>query len=151
MSEYEVVRDYPHPVPLVWRALTDPELVPRWTHTGRGGRPEGYVPVVGNHFRLIAKPTVGWRGIVDCEVLEVDEPRLLRYSWVGDEGGDATYVTYRLEPTAEGTRFTWLHTGFHGVGGFAMSRLLRNVRVKMLSEALPPLLDELAGAGFHTP
>ncbi|WP_406567663.1 SRPBCC family protein [Actinoallomurus spadix] len=28
MSEIRIVRDYPHPVVKVWRALTDPELVP---------------------------------------------------------------------------------------------------------------------------
>ena len=70
MSEIRIVREYPYPVEQVWNALTDPELIPRWTSTGRGGRPEGFVPVVGNRFRLIAKPTVGWRGIVDCEVLD---------------------------------------------------------------------------------
>jgi hypothetical protein len=37
-----------------------------------------------------------------------------------DENGDATYVTYRLEPHAGGTRFTYEHTGFTGIGGFVM-------------------------------
>jgi uncharacterized protein YndB with AHSA1/START domain len=78
MSEFRIVRDYPHPIAKVWRVLTDPELVPRWTHTGQGGRPEGFAPVVGTRFRFVAKPVPGWRGIVDCEVLEVDEPNLLR-------------------------------------------------------------------------
>ena len=56
MSEFRVVRHYPHPVEVVWRALTDPDLVPRWTSTGRGGRPEGFAPVVGTRFRFVAKP-----------------------------------------------------------------------------------------------
>ena len=140
MSEIRIVREYPYPVEQVWTALTDPEVVPRWTSTGRGGRPEGFVPVVGNRFRLIAKPTIGWRGIVDCEVLEAQPPTLLRYSWVGDEGGRPTYVTYRLEPTAEGTRFTYEHTGFTGIGGFVMARILGSVRTTMLDEGLPPVL-----------
>ena len=142
MSEFRIVRDYPHPIAKVWRVLTDPELVPRWTHTGQGGRPEGFAPVVGTRFRFVAKPVPGWRGIVDCEVLEVDEPRLLRYSWLGDEKGTPSYVAYRLEPHPGGTRFTWEHTGFTGVGGFFMSRLLRSVRVKMLTVALPAVLDD---------
>ena len=82
--------------------------------TGAGGRPEGFAPVAGTKFRLLAKPKPGWSGIVDCEVLEVDEPSLLRYSWTGDEGGHVTEVVYRLEPHAGGTRFTYDHTGFTG-------------------------------------
>jgi uncharacterized protein YndB with AHSA1/START domain len=151
MSEFRIVRDYPHPLSTVWRVMTDPALVPRWTTTGQGGRPEGFAPVVGTQFRFIAKPTPGWRGVVDCEVLDVDEPRLLRYSWVGDENGAATFVAYRLEPHAGGTRFMWEHTGFTGVGGFMMSRLLRSVRTKMLTVAVPAVLAQVDDDGTLRP
>jgi len=100
VSEIHIVRDYPHPPAKVWRAVTDPALVPLWTVTGAGGRPEGFTPVVGTKFRLLAKPKPGWSGVVDCEVLEVNEPSLLRYSWTGDVGGDVTEVVYRLESHA---------------------------------------------------
>jgi uncharacterized protein YndB with AHSA1/START domain len=76
-------------------------------------------------FRLIAKPKPGWNGIVDCEVLEVNEPSLLRYSWTGDDGGDTTEVTYRLEPSPDGTRFSYQHTGFTGIGGAFMADTAR--------------------------
>jgi Activator of Hsp90 ATPase homolog 1-like protein len=86
MSEIHIVRDYPHPPAKVWRAVTDPALVPLWTVTGAGGRPDGFAPVAGTKFRLLAKPKPGWNGVVDCEVLEVNEPSLLRYSWTGVGG-----------------------------------------------------------------
>ncbi len=70
MSEIRIVRQYPYPVSSVWRALTDPDLIPRWTATGAGGRPEGFAPVPGTKFRFVAKPKPGWNGIVNCEVLE---------------------------------------------------------------------------------
>ena len=140
MSEIRIVRDYPHPVAKVWRAVTDPALVPRWTATGAGGRPEGFAPVVGTKFRFIAKPKPGWRGVVDCEVLLVNEPSLLRWSWIGDKGGDVTEVTYRLKPRAGGTRFTYEHTGFTGVAGVFMAKLLGHVRRKMLTVGLPAVL-----------
>jgi uncharacterized protein YndB with AHSA1/START domain len=135
----------------VWRAVTDPALVPLWTATGAGGRPEGFAPVVGTSFRLIAKPKPGWRGVVDCEVLEVSEPSLLRWSWIGDEGGDVTEVTYRLEPHAGGTRFTYEHTGFTGLGGVFMAKLLGHVRRKMLTVGLPAVLDDLDDNGVLRP
>ena len=71
------------------------------------------------------------------------EPSLLRYSWVGDEGGATTYVTYRIEPHAGGTRFTYEHTGFTGAGGFLLAKLLGAVRRKMLTVGLPAVLDDL--------
>jgi uncharacterized protein YndB with AHSA1/START domain len=151
MSVIRIVRDYPHPPAKVWRAVTDPELIPLWTATGAGGRPEGFSTVVGTKFRLVAKPKPGWNGIVDCEVLEVQEPSLLRYSWTGDEGGDVTEVVYRLEPNAGGTRFTYEHTGFTGMGGIFMAKLLGSVRRKMLRVGLPAVLDDLDDEGALRP
>jgi uncharacterized protein YndB with AHSA1/START domain len=142
MAEYTVVRDYPYPIEEVWAVLTDPEQVARWTTTGQGGRPEGFAAVSGTRFRFVGKPTMGWAGVVYCEVLAVDAPRSMHYTWKGDEDtDDVTDVTYRLEQTADGTRFTWHHTGFAGVGGYAMSKLLGNVRRKMLTEGVPPVLE----------
>ncbi len=152
MSEIRIVRDYPHPAEKVWRAVTDPALVPLWTATGAGGWPEGFSPTVGTKFTFIAKPKPGWNGVVDCEVLEVKEPSLLRYSWTGgDGGGDVTEVVYRLEPHAGGTRFSYAHTGFTGVGGIFMAKLLGRVRTKMLSVGLPAVLDDLDDDGHLRP
>jgi uncharacterized protein YndB with AHSA1/START domain len=147
MAEYRIVREYPHSMTKVWQALTDPVLMPLWTSTGRGGRPEGFLPVVGTRFQFIGKPVPGWNGIVNCEVLEVDSPRLLRFSWIGDGDATPTFVTYRLEPVGDGTRFTCEHTGFTGVGGFMMAKLLGAVRRKMLTVGLPAVLDDLDDEG----
>jgi uncharacterized protein YndB with AHSA1/START domain len=151
MSAIRIVRNYPYALEKVWRAVTDPDLVPLWTATGAGGRPEGFEPVVGTRFRLVAKPKPGWDGVVDCEVLEVRAPTLLRFSWIGDEGGDVTEVVYRLEPDADGTRFTYEHTGFTGVGGFFMAALLGTVRRKMLRAGLPAVLADLDERGELRP
>jgi uncharacterized protein YndB with AHSA1/START domain len=131
--------------------VTDPALIPLWTATGAGGRPEGFAATVGTKFRFIAKPKPGWDGVVDCEVLEVSEPSLLRYSWTGDEDGDVTEVAYRLEPHAGGTRFTYEHTGFTGVGGVFMAKLLGRVRSKMLKVGLRAVLNDLDDSGALRP
>ncbi len=147
MSEIRIVRDYPYPVARVWRALTDPELVPLWTATGAGARPEGFAPVPGTKFRFVAKPKPGWNGIVNCEVLQAEEPVLLRYTWTDDGGGDDTVVTYRLERVGDGTRFSYEHTGFTGAGGLFMSRMLGRIRRKMLAEGLPAVLADMGDDG----
>jgi uncharacterized protein YndB with AHSA1/START domain len=151
MSEIRIVRDYAYPVTKVWRALTDPDLIPLWTATGAGGRPEGFAPVPGTRFRFVAKPKPGWNGIVNCEVVEAREPTLLRYTWTDGAGGDTTVVTYSLEPAGDGTRFTYEHTGFTGVGGLFMAQLLGRVRRKMLSEGLPAVLADMDDDGRLRP
>ncbi len=143
MSDIRIVREYPHPPSKVWRALTDPKLIALWAM-----RPEGFAPVVGNKSRFVAKPNPGWRGYVECEVLEVQEPSLLRYSWIGDDNGRKTYVTYKLEPTSQGTRLTFEHTGFTGVGGFLLAKLMMGPGWnKMLSQGLPAVLADVGDDG----
>ncbi len=142
MSGYRVVREYPYPIDEVWAVMTEPEYVAQWTTTGQGGRPEGFAPVPGTTFRLVGKPTIGWAGVVYCEVIAVDAPRSMHYSWKGDEQtDDVTDVTYLLEEIPGGTRFTWDHTGFTGVGGFAMSKLLGSVRRSMMDDGVPRVLE----------
>ena len=151
MSDIHIVRDYPHSPAKVWRAVTDPALIPLWTATGAGGRPEGFTATAGTKFRFVAKPKPGWNGVVDCVVLEASEPSLLRYSWAGDGDRGVTEVAYRLEPRDGGTRFAYTHTGFTGLGGAVMAKLLGRVRRKMLTAGLPAVLNDLNDGGPPRP
>ncbi|MGH3380869.1 MAG: SRPBCC family protein [Actinoallomurus sp.] len=151
MSDIHIACDYPHSPAKVWRAVTDPALIPLWTATGAGARAEGFTATVGTRFQFVAKPKPGWSGVVDCEVLAVDEPSLLRYSWTDAGGGDVTEVVYHLEPHAGGTRFTYEHTGFSGVGGAFTAKFLGRVRRKMLTVGLPAVLDDLDDNGALRP
>ena len=144
MSEIRMTETYPQAVEVVWRALTDPEIVPRWTATGAGGRPVGFGTEPGTRFQFVGKPKPGWDGVVECEVLEVREPSVFRFSWTDTGSGNTTEVAFRLSATAEGgTRLDYEHTGFTGLSGFLMSRLLGRVRRTMLRVGLPPVLADL--------
>jgi uncharacterized protein YndB with AHSA1/START domain len=143
MSDIRIVRDYPHPPAKVWRALTDPALIALWMM-----RPEGFAPVVGTRFKLVAKPQPGWRGFVECEVLEAREPSVLRYSWVGDEKRAPMEVTYTLTPHDGGTRLTFEHTGFTGLGGFILAKMMMGPGwKKMLGVRFPEVLADVDDAG----
>ncbi len=151
MSQFHITQEYPHSVDKLWHALTDPKLVPLWTSTGRGGRPEGFRAEVGNHFRFVGKPVPGWNGIVDCEVLAVEPPVMLRHTWKGEER-EASIVTWRIGPAPEGSRLTYDHTGFRGVDGIIMSKfVLGPIRRRMLRTGLPPVLDAIDDAGQVRP
>jgi uncharacterized protein YndB with AHSA1/START domain len=144
MSAIRIEQTYPQPIEVVWCALTDPDLIPRWTATGAGARPVGFSTAVGTEFQFIGKPKPGWDGVVNCTMLEASEPSVLRFTWTDNGGGEQTEVAYRLEPTASGgTRLIYEHTGFTGVGGFFMAQLLGRVRRTMLRTGLPPVLADL--------
>ncbi len=65
---------YPYPPERVWRALTDSQAMADWLMDN------DFKPEVGHKFRFTAPDSRGWRGYVDCEVLEVDPPRKLSYT-----------------------------------------------------------------------
>lgn len=98
-----------HPPQRVWRALTTSELIAEWLMQN------DFAPKVGHRFTFRATPVPGWSGITNCEVLEVDEPRLLSYRW-GDgsesDSGLVTVVTWNLTPQEGGTLVRMEHSGF---------------------------------------
>ena len=112
MSGYTVVCDYPYAVEAVWDVLTAPDQVARWTTTGRGGAPEGFLPVVGTRFRFVGRPTLGWAGTVYGEVEAVAAPHLLRYTWRGEPGRPADHGHVR--PRGDGGGHP-LHLAAHGL------------------------------------
>jgi len=135
MSDIVLDAVYPHPPERVWRALTDPQELAAWLMLN------DFAPRVGHKFQFRAKPQWGWRGIVDCEVLEVDPPRRLRYAWQGDAKGQVTTVTWTLEPVSEGTRLVLEHSGFRGLSGWFHRRILGSGWKGMLAKALRDVLD----------
>ena len=56
-----------------------------------------------------------------------------------------------LFTTPEGTRSTYHHTGFTGIGGFAMAKILGSVRTRMLTVGVPALLAERDETGALRP
>lgn len=103
-------REFAHPPEKVWRALTQPELIAEWLMKN------DFKPVVGQRFNFRADPMPGWNGVTDCEVLAVDPPRKLAYTWnaSGEEAanGIKTVVTFTLTPTRSGTLLRMEQSGF---------------------------------------
>ena len=77
-----IERRLPHGPDRVWRMLTDSASIAKWL------MPNDFAPVLGHRFTLHAPCATGWDGIIRCEVLEIDPPRRLRYSWVSGASGE---------------------------------------------------------------
>lgn len=106
-----VKRTLPHPAEKVWRALTQAPLVAEWLMQN------DFEPVVGHRFNFHATPIPNmWNGVTDCEVLAVEPPHRLVYSWnaSGAEAVDGlkTTVTWTLTPTGGGTHVRMEQSGF---------------------------------------
>jgi len=103
----------PYPPEAIWRTLTTSELIARWL------MPNDFMAVAGHRFTFRNKPMGEWDGVVHCEVLACEPPRLLRYSWKGGADSNPAYgsrldstVTWTLTPVEGGTRLRMEHDGF---------------------------------------
>ena len=132
--------DYPHPPERVWQALTNRDALAVWLMQN------DFAPVVGHRFQFHTAPAPGFDGIVQCEVIEVQPPTRLVYTWTG--GGVDTTLTWTLTPTAHGTHVTLDHRGFAGMRGLFVSSILGSGwKSKILKTNLPALLDAWSGTG----
>lgn len=128
---------YPHPPARVWRALTDPEALAAWL------MPNDFAPIVGHRFTFRAPPQPWFDGVVHCEVLVVEPPRQLSYSWQGGPMRTPTTVSWTLEPVPEGTRVRLVHAGFAGIGGRIVRLILGSGWRSLLNRALPRIIAEI--------
>ncbi|WP_408006338.1 SRPBCC family protein [Pseudalkalibacillus sp. A8] len=88
----------------VWHALTDSTMLAKWVMDNN------FKPIVGYKFQFRTEPTKYWNGIVDSEVLIVEEPYKLSYTWV--TAGENTKVTWTLKKVDDNTYLHLEHTGF---------------------------------------
>lgn len=99
---------YPHPPEKVWAALTNAEALSAWLN-----EIVGFEPVVGCRFEMRCRLDDGSVDVYHCEILELDAPRRMVWSWLLEQPGDPspTRVEYRLEPVGSGTRLVVRHSG----------------------------------------
>ena len=103
----------PYAADKIWRTLTRSDLLTKWL------MPNDFQPSVGHRFNFRTRPIGDWDGVVHCEVLDCDPPRLLRYSWKGGADTNPEFgskldsvVTWTLTPVEGGTQVRMVHDGF---------------------------------------
>jgi uncharacterized protein YndB with AHSA1/START domain len=140
MDDIVLERTYPYSIAQVWKALTDPAALAEWLMPG------DFKAVVGHRVRFHCEPRAEFDGTVDVVVLEVDEPRRLRYSWKTSDMKTPTIVTWTLVAAADGgTRLRLEHTGFEGDNGRMTHPLFKGGWGEKLGTLLPRVLGVLHG------
>ena len=125
MSAIRHERIYPHPPEAVWRGLTDPALIERWL------LPNDFRAEPGAGFSFKAEPFGGWDGTVACQILELDPPRRLAYSWTNNMID--TIVRFTLTPRDGGTHLLFEQDGFRGFKGAMAKMFMAGGWKKMLA------------------
>ncbi|MFL2132826.1 metalloregulator ArsR/SmtB family transcription factor [Desemzia sp. FAM 24101] len=92
------------PIEVVWSALTNSDMLAQWIWDNN------FKPVEGQEFQFRSEPNEYWDGIVNGEVIEVNEPHKLSYTWAS--AGETTTVTWTLTANEEGTALHFEQTGF---------------------------------------
>ena len=135
---------YPFPPERVWKALTDSAAIADWLMQN------DFRPVLDHEFQFRAKPQPGWDGIVNCEVIEIDPPRRLAFTWKSAGGAVDTVVRFTLEPVPEGTRLTLEHTGFRGAKSLMISFILSSGWKGIVREQIKRVVERFSGE-VYTP
>ena len=100
-----IEQEYNAPVELVWRAITEKELMKQW-----------YFDIAD--FKLEVGCTFSFEGGKDdrcyihlCEILEIVPLKKLKYSWKYEGYAGLTFVTFELFPIENKTKLRLTHEG----------------------------------------
>ena len=96
---------YPYPPERVWQVLTNRRALAAWLMDN------DFEPRVGHKFRFQPDPQQGIEEAIHCEVIELNEPRSLSYTWRGGFMAKPTIVTWTLLPVDGGTQLQLEHKG----------------------------------------
>jgi len=100
-----IEHEFDAPVALVWRSITEKELMKKWYFDISDFKLE-----VGNKFHFEGGEE-GKRYIHLCEVLEVIPFKKLKYSWKYKGNVGLSFVTFELSSVGEKTKLKLIHEG----------------------------------------
>lgn len=143
MNEDSIVYEalYPYPIWTVWKALTSAEALAQWL------MPNDFAPVLGHRFTFQTAPRGRWNGVIACQVIALDPPTRVAYSWRGGAPAFDTLVTFTLTALEEQTQLRLEHSGFAAAGAVGLNVrdiLGRGWRSHILQKQLPEVLARLA-------
>lgn len=93
-DELQYECELPQPPEQVWRALTEPELLAAWL------MPNDFRAERGARFQFA--PDDALHGPIECEVLRIEPPKLLRFSWREQDSQEESVVSFQLRRSAAG-------------------------------------------------
>ncbi|MEH2248754.1 SRPBCC family protein [Nostoc sp.] len=96
---------YLYPPQRVWQVLTNRQALAVWLMEN------DFEPRLGHKFRFVHSTLPGLEGNIDCEVIELDEPRRLAFTWQDSMMCQPSIVTWTIQPVVGGTKLLLEHKG----------------------------------------
>jgi uncharacterized protein YndB with AHSA1/START domain len=119
---------YPYPPERVWQVITNRRALAAWLMEN------DFEPKMGHKFRFQTEPQPGIDNTIYCEVIELDEPKSLSYTWRGSFMCQPSVVTWKLLAVEGGTKLQLEHTGLESK--VSHSKPLRFAQT-MLNNSMP--------------
>jgi uncharacterized protein YndB with AHSA1/START domain len=121
---------YPHPQERVWQALTDRRALSLWMMNNN------FEACLGHQFQFQSCPLPGLKVTIYCQVLEVEAPKRLVYSWKEHPSDTASRVIWTLFPVEGGTQVRLQHraTGAASIPVFGLPIADRSMRREIDSQ-----------------
>lgn len=94
---------YPHAPERVWQVLTDRRALAAWMMENN------FEPRVGHRFQFYSQPLPGLKTLIQCEVVELEEPTRLVYTWQDASTTQPSLVVWTLTTVAGGTQLRIKH------------------------------------------
>lgn len=94
---------YPYPPEKVWQALTDCRILSAWMMKN------DFEPRLGHKFKFESESLPGVKTIIRCEVLELEKPKRLTYTWQDKAASEPSLVIWTLTPVEGGTQLQLKH------------------------------------------
>ncbi|MEM7717342.1 MAG: SRPBCC domain-containing protein [Cyanobacteria bacterium P01_A01_bin.68] len=94
---------YPHPPEKVWQVITNSRSLAAWLMDN------DFEPRLGCKFCFYSKSLPGIDTNIRCEVIEIDEPKRLVYTWKDCMMSQPSIVTWTLKAVEGGTQLSLQH------------------------------------------
>jgi uncharacterized protein YndB with AHSA1/START domain len=94
---------YSHPPEKVWQALTDRQILNIWMMSNN------FEPLLGHKFKFESNSLSGIKTIIYCEVVELEEPKRLAYTWQDEMTSEPSLVIWTLNSVEGGTQVKLSH------------------------------------------
>lgn len=99
----------------IWQALTDRRALATWLMEN------DFEPQLGHRFQFQQRSLPGLEIVIHCQVITLDSPRCLAYTWQEQWMEQPSIVTWTLKATESGTR---LHLDHSGLGTTSSKELV---------------------------
>lgn len=141
---------YPHPPEKVWKALTESRALAAWLMEN------DFEPRIGHKFQFYDESLPGLKTTIQCEVIELDAPNRLVYTWRDSPISEPSLAIWTLVRVEGGTQLQLKHlescyaaATTYKVSGISPKKATKAGRIETSGLFLSEMRQEFSGESFY--